>query len=102
MSWLINSSINFISFNLEEDSVFNELRLLKFRTRLKNFSLENIENFKSIEKEIEDEVAAKQRQSLLESESDDETKRDLQRALYQKSKSTIGSHLGKSNLKTKA
>ena len=54
-----------------------------------------------IEKEIEDEVAAKQRQSLLESESDDETKRDLQRALYQKSKSTIGSHLGKSNLKPK-
>ncbi len=55
---------NFISFNLEEDSVFNELRLLKFRTRLKNFSLENIENFKSIEKEIED-ISKKERVNLV-------------------------------------
>ena len=45
---------NFISFNLEEDSVFNELRLLKFRSKLKNFKLENIEDFKLIEKKIEE------------------------------------------------
>ena len=45
---------NYISFNLEEDSVFNELRLLKFRSRLKNFKSENIEDFKLIEKRIEE------------------------------------------------
>ena len=45
---------NFISFNLEEDSVFNELRLLKFRSRLNNFKIENIEDFKLIEKKIEE------------------------------------------------
>tara|TARA_Y100000591_G_C21793455_1_gene677936 strand:- start:47 stop:1486 length:1440 start_codon:yes stop_codon:yes gene_type:complete len=45
---------NYISFNLEEDSVFNELRLLKFRSRLENFKLENIEDFKLIEKRIEE------------------------------------------------
>ena len=45
---------NYISFNLEEDSVFNELRLLKFRSRLENFKSENIEDFKLIEKRIEE------------------------------------------------
>ena len=45
---------NFISFNLEEDSVFNELRLLKFRSKLKNFKIENVEDFKLIEKKIEE------------------------------------------------
>ena len=45
---------NYISFNLEEDSVFNELRLLKFRSRLENYKSENIEDFKLIEKRIEE------------------------------------------------
>ena len=45
---------NYISFNLEEDSVFNELRLLKFRSRLENFKSENIEDFKLIGKMIEE------------------------------------------------
>ena len=55
---------NFISFNLEEDSVFNELRLLKFRSRLKNFNSENIQNFKLIEKTIE-EINKKERVNLV-------------------------------------
>jgi lipopolysaccharide/colanic/teichoic acid biosynthesis glycosyltransferase len=43
------SSENYITFNLDETSVFRELRLLKFRKNLINFNLDinqNIEDFK--------------------------------------------------------
>ncbi len=55
---------NYISFNLEEDSVFNELRLLKFRSRLENFKSENIEDFKLIGKMIE-ETNKKEKVNLI-------------------------------------
>ena len=52
-----------------------------------------------IEKEIENDLIAKQEVSLLENESDGEDNRDVQRALYQKS--TIGANLGRKNIKPK-
>jgi len=47
------SKENFISFNLEKDSIFRELRLLKYRNNLKNHN--NISNTKEIKKLIEEE-----------------------------------------------
>jgi len=43
---------NYISINLEDTSIFKELRLLKFRNNLGNFNL-NFSEFKLIEKTIE-------------------------------------------------
>ena len=55
---------NFITFNLEETSIFNQLRLLKFRKRIKSFeySLDNKVDF--IKKNIE-EVNKKQMLNLI-------------------------------------
>ena len=47
------SKENFISFNLEKDSIYRELRLLKFRNNLKNHN--NISDTQEIKKLIEKE-----------------------------------------------
>ena len=47
------SKENYISFNLDKDSIFQELRLLKFRKSFKNY--ENIQNTDEIKKIIENQ-----------------------------------------------
>ena len=47
------SKENFISFNLEKDSIFRELRLLKYRNNLKNYN--NISDTEEIKRLIEKE-----------------------------------------------
>ena len=44
---------NFLAFNLEKDSIFRELRLLKFRNNIANYN--NINNFDDMKVIIEDE-----------------------------------------------
>jgi len=58
------TSENFISFNLEETSIFNELRLLKFRQKISNFEYGSENKFDFIKKNIE-EVNKKEQLNLV-------------------------------------
>ena len=45
---------NFITFNLEETSIFNEIRLLKFRNKIKSFEISSLNKNDEIKKKIEE------------------------------------------------
>ena len=55
---------NFVTFNLEKDSIFNELRLLKFRNNIMNFRLNDENDFSEIIKSI-DKLNKKEKINLI-------------------------------------
>ena len=45
---------NYITFNLEDTSIFNEIRLLKFRNKIKSFEISSVNNNELIKNNIEE------------------------------------------------